>query len=76
MKEKTMSGIKLSFGEEAFMRAVLEEAGPAKAGRRVPFNHMEGRTVSGLAKKGFVVRLDGEVEITDVGAAWLATVRT
>ncbi|KVZ49483.1 hypothetical protein WL19_15880 [Burkholderia ubonensis] len=66
----------MSFGEEAFMRAVLEEAGPVKARRRVPFNHMEGRAVSGLVKKGFVVRLDGEVEITDVGAAWLATVRT
>jgi hypothetical protein len=32
---------------------------------------MEGRAVSGLAKKGLVVRHVGEVELTALGATWL-----
>ena len=67
-----MSGTQLSFGEAAFMKAVLERTGPAQAGTLVPFDHTEGRAVSGLAKKGLVVRLNREVQVTDAGAAWLA----
>jgi hypothetical protein len=65
---------KLSSGEDAFMRSVLVEAGRAHTGTLVSFDHTEGRAVSGLAKKGLVVRLGDEVRLTDVGAAWLATV--
>ncbi|KWB61673.1 hypothetical protein WL39_20550 [Burkholderia ubonensis] len=61
------------FCEEIFMKSVLAEAGRAMAGMRVLFDHTEGRAVSGLAKKGLAVRLDGEVRLTDIGAAWLAT---
>lgn len=69
----TTSGtVKLSFGEEAFMQSVLKEAGPASAGSTVSYDHMEGRAVSGLAKKGLVVRHVGEVELTALGAAWLS----
>ncbi|WP_157662086.1 hypothetical protein [Burkholderia ubonensis] len=70
-----MIDVKLSFGEEVFMRSVLKEAGRAKAGMLVSFDHTEGRAVSGLAKKGLVVRIDRtrEVQITDAGAAWLET---
>lgn len=67
-----MSTLKLSVGEEAFMRSVLEEAGRSPVGTLVSFDHTEGRAVSGLAKKGMVVRKSGEVEITEAGAAWLA----
>ncbi|WP_080432628.1 hypothetical protein [Burkholderia ubonensis] len=63
---------KLSFGEEVFMKSVLREVGCASAGTLVSFDHTEGRAVSGLAKKGFVVRQDAEVKITEAGAAWLA----
>jgi hypothetical protein len=66
------SKVKLSFGEQVFMRSVLVEAGRAEAGTLVSFDHTEGRAVSGLAKKGLVVRLAREVQITDSGAAWLA----
>lgn len=65
--------VRLSLGEETFMMSVLAEAGRASAGTLISYNHTEGRAVSGLAKKGMVVRLDGEVQLTDAGAAWLAT---
>ncbi|WP_186157236.1 hypothetical protein [Burkholderia gladioli] len=70
-----MSEVRLSFGEDAYMRSVLKEAGRITAGTLVSFDQTEGRAVSGLAKKGLVVRLDGEVQITDAGAMWLATER-
>ncbi|MGG2041318.1 hypothetical protein [Burkholderia gladioli] len=70
-----MSEVRLSFGEDAYMRSVLKEAGRITAGTLVSFDHTEGRAVSGLAKKGLVARLDGEVQITDAGATWLATAR-
>lgn len=63
--------IKLSAGERAYMQDVLKEAGAITAGSVVSFDHTEGRAVSGLQKKGFVIRLDGEVEFTEIGAAWL-----
>lgn len=63
--------IKLSVGELAYMQGVLNEAGVIAAGSVVSFDHTEGRAVSGLQKKGFVVRLIGEIEITGTGAAWL-----
>ncbi|KVO25108.1 hypothetical protein [Burkholderia ubonensis] len=70
-----MIDVKLSFGEEVFMRSVIKEARRAKAGMLVSFDHTEGRAVSGLAKKGLVVRIDRtrEVQITDAGAAKLET---
>ncbi|MCK8652985.1 Lrp/AsnC family transcriptional regulator [Ralstonia insidiosa] len=67
----TSRTVKLSVGEEAFMQSVLKEAGPASAGSSVSYDHMEGRAVSGLAKKGLVVRHVGEVELTALGATWL-----
>ncbi|WP_186138366.1 hypothetical protein [Burkholderia gladioli] len=70
-----MSEVRLSFGEDAYMRSVLKEAGHITAGALVSFDHTEGLAVSGLAKKGVVVRLDGEVQVTDAGAMWLATAR-
>lgn len=76
--ERAHSGkaeVKLSVGEETFMKSVLTEAGRATAGMRISFAHTEGRAVSGLAKKGLVLRLDDEVELTDIGAAWLAAAR-
>ncbi|RQP96545.1 hypothetical protein [Burkholderia stagnalis] len=66
-----MNKVKLSPGEEYFMRSVLREAGLVSAGTRVSFDHTEGRAVSGLAKKGLLVRLDGEAQLTEAGAAWL-----
>lgn len=63
--------VKLSPGELAYMNSVLAEAPDAKKGTCITFDHTEGRAVSGVAKKGLVLRLDGEVEITELGAAWL-----
>ncbi len=63
--------IKLSPGELAFMKSSMDEAGGAiTKGTAIAFDHMEGRAVSGLEKKGLVVRLTGEVEVTTMGAAW------
>ncbi|WDD90249.1 hypothetical protein Bsp3421_000070 (plasmid) [Burkholderia sp. FERM BP-3421] len=66
------TGPKLSRGEQAFMHTILAEAGRAPAGTLVPVEHTEGRAVSGLARKGLVIRLDTEAQLTEVGAAWLA----
>lgn len=63
--------IKLSVGELAYMEDVLKEGGQLVAGSVVSFDHTEGRACAGLAKKGLVVRLKNEVEITPLGAAWL-----
>lgn len=65
--------IKLSVGEMAYMKAVMTECGtlPAAAGTLITFDHTEGRAVGGLQKKGLVLRLDGQVEITELGAAVL-----
>ena len=63
--------IKLSPGELAFMESALDEAGGViTKGTAITFDHTEGRAVSGLEKKGLVVRLTGEVEVTILGAAW------
>lgn len=63
--------IKLSPGELAFMVSALDEAGGViTKGTAITFDPTEGRAVSGLEKKGLVVRLAGEVEITILGAAW------
>lgn len=64
--------VKLSLSEEAFMKSVLKEAGPALAGSTVSYDHTEGRAVSGLAKKGLVMRRVGDVELTALGAEWLS----
>ncbi|AQH05756.1 hypothetical protein A9R05_42835 (plasmid) [Burkholderia sp. KK1] len=69
-----MKNLKLSFGETAFMKSVLSEAGRVRAGTLVTYDHTEGRAVAGLAKKGLVVKLDGQVQVTESGAAWLAEV--
>lgn len=65
--------IKLSTGEVAFMKSVLAECStvPAAAGTLITFDHTEGRAVGGLQKKELVLRLDGQVEITELGAAVL-----
>ncbi|ENZ78080.1 MULTISPECIES: Lrp/AsnC family transcriptional regulator [Ralstonia] len=64
--------VKLSLGEEAFMKSVLKEAGLASAGSTVSYDHTDGRAVSGLVKKGLVLRHSGEVELTKLGAEWLS----
>lgn len=63
--------LKLSPGELAYMNSILAEAPDATKGTCITFDHTEGRAVSGVAKKGLVLRLDGEVELTQLGAAWL-----
>lgn len=64
--------VALSPGEMAFMTSVLDEAGEdVGQGTMVSFDHTEGRAVSGLAKKGLVVRHKGEVELTELGTTWL-----
>ncbi|KVV07342.1 hypothetical protein [Burkholderia ubonensis] len=67
-----MTDVKLSFGEQVYMRSVLAAVGAVPAGALVSFNHMEGRAVSGLAKKGFLVRTGRTAALTTTGAAWLA----
>lgn len=63
--------LKLSPGESAFMASILAEAPDATAGTCITFNHTEGRAVYGLEKKGMVIKLDGQVEVTRLGGAWL-----
>ena len=64
---------KLSPGELAFMVSALDAAGGTiTAGTMINYGHTEGRAVSGLEKKGFVVRHKGEVEVTEAGAVWFA----
>lgn len=63
--------LKLSPGELAYMKSVFAEAPDATIGTCITFNHTEGRAVSGVAKKGLVLRRSGEVELTQLGVAWL-----
>lgn len=63
--------VKLSPGEVCFIESALAEAGgEITPGTVISFDHTEGRAVGGLEKKGLVVRQKGEVEITELGAAW------
>lgn len=63
--------VKLSPGEKAFMDDARSEAGgEITPGTMISFDHMEGRAVSGLEKKGLVLRHKGEVEVSKLGAAW------
>ena len=56
------------------MNSAMEEAGgKITAGTTISYNHMEGRAVGGLEKKGLVVRRKGEVEVTPVGEEWFST---
>lgn len=66
--------VKLSPGEQAFMRDVLVEAGAGvTAGTLVSYSNREGVAVGGLHRKGLVRRLEGgEVEILPLGASRLA----
>jgi len=62
--------VKLSPGEQAFVRGALEAAeGKLEAGKRVGIDHTEGRAVAGLVKKGVVHRIGDEAEFTRLGAA-------
>lgn len=61
--------IKLSPGELAFMEAARSKC-YGKTGDLIPISHMEGRAVSGLEKKGMVVRRADGAEVTQHGAAW------
>lgn len=64
--------VKLSPGELAFMESALDEVGgEISSGTMISFDHTEGRAVGGLEKKELVVRHKGEVEVTELGAAWL-----
>jgi hypothetical protein len=63
--------IKLSPSALYFMRSVNDEVGGGVTpGTQIQFDHTEGRAVGILAKNGLVIKLDGEVEVTDLGAAW------
>lgn len=64
--------LKLSPGELAFMESVRCECGRVLAGVHVTYDHAESRAVSGLSKKGCLIKMDGEVSITKLGAAWFA----
>ncbi|VVE18434.1 MULTISPECIES: hypothetical protein [Pandoraea] len=65
--------VKLSPGEQAFVRATLDAAhGKIADGMRVGIDHTEGRSVAGLVKKGIVVRDGDEAVITKLGAAYVA----
>lgn len=61
--------IKLAPGEDAFMCSVLRECGrPVGPGTRVSYDHMEGRAVGGLQRKGLLTKCEGdEVEMTVLG---------
>lgn len=65
--------IKLSPGEDAYMRSVIAEAGIVGPGTTVTYDHTEGRAVGGLEKKGLLQRAPsgGEVEISLLGKAKL-----
>lgn len=69
--ELAVAKLKLSPGELAYMKSVLKEAPDATQGTCISFDHTEGRAVSGVAKKGLVLRFDGEAELTKLGVAWL-----
>lgn len=64
--------LKLSAGELAFMESIKQEEVPVKLGTMISFDHTEGRAVSGLQKKGLLLRHQNEAELTSLGAAWLA----
>ncbi|WP_341744670.1 hypothetical protein [Azonexus hydrophilus] len=65
--------IKLAPGEKMFMNSALDESGGAIVeGTSISFDHTEGRAVSGLEKKGLLVRDNREVTVTALGAAWFA----
>lgn len=62
--------VKLSPGEKAFVRAALDASeGQISSGTRISIDHMEGRSVAGLVKKGLVLRDGSEAEFTKLGAA-------
>lgn len=63
--------LKLSPGEKSFMASILEEAPDAKAGTCISVELGEGRATAGLEKKGLLHRLDGQIELTPLGEAWL-----
>lgn len=62
--------IKLSPAERLYLLAAQTTAGFAGLGARLPIKHTEGRAISGLAKKGLLVRVAGEASVTALGAAW------
>ena len=65
---------KLSPGELSFMISAMNEAGgKIKAGTTISCDHMEGRAVGGLEKKGLVIRCKGEAEVTPAGEEWFST---
>ncbi|MBN3729491.1 hypothetical protein [Burkholderia sp. Tr-20390] len=65
--------VKLSPGEQTFMSSLRKTLGALPVGSNVPFTHMDGRAVSGLAKKGFLVRTGHGATLLQPGADWLAT---
>jgi len=67
--------IKLPDGEDAFIRSAMSETeGKIAAGLRISIDATEKRAVTGLVKKGLVLRDDesDEAEFTALGAAWVA----
>jgi len=62
---------RLSKGEQEFMdSARIEAGGEITAKTLIQLDKSESRAVGGLEKKGFLVKRDGEVEVTESGAAW------
>lgn len=71
--------IKLPPGELAFMVSALDEVGgPLAEGLRIEITHTEGRAVSGLEKKGLLLRdkATDEAVFTSLGAAWSVVYRS
>ena len=74
----TARKIKLAPGELAFMTSAMDEvSGQLQDGMRIDGAHTEGRAVSGLQKKGLLIRdqKTGEAEITTLGASWAQVYR-
>ncbi|MBR8426178.1 hypothetical protein [Burkholderia cenocepacia] len=72
-KAEARADVKLSLGEQKFMSSLSKTLGALPVGSNVPFTHMDGRAVSGLTKKGFLVRTGHGATLLQPGADWLAT---
>ena len=65
--------IKLSPGETVVMTDVANEVPPEnrREGVEISFDYRESRHVTGLAKKGLVIKHKSTMELTELGAMWL-----
>ncbi|TAL65853.1 MAG: hypothetical protein EPN79_11940 [Burkholderiaceae bacterium] len=66
--------IKLSPGEDAFMRSAAAKVHVAGQGSKVSYSHTEGRAITGLEKKGLLLprlKITNQVEFSPLGRAKL-----